>query len=266
MSWTRSSRFVSAAICSVTTLAATGTGAQDGLPIYVQYEGFTRESDGTYVLSFGYISHNDEAVAVAPGRENFFVPSPVDRNQPTTFLPGRHRFACTMIAGSDRDRELQWSLTWASRTSRTTERALDPRYALDPASVKRALRGVNVAGAPRGVCLNHPPAVHVQSRAGQAKAASGAAADASQKVVAELELHGEVIDDGLPRGGRISTAWKQMSGPGSVTFLNPAHFSTRARFSAFGAYEIALIASDSQLIDSAIVKVALTPAGAPPTP
>jgi hypothetical protein len=57
-----------------------------------------------------------------------------------------------------------------------------------------------------------------------------------------------------------------MSGPGTVTFLNPTHFITRARFSAFGAYEIALIASDSQLSDSAIVKVSLTPAGAAPKP
>lgn len=254
------------ALCAATwilcTLLATGTSGQDARPIYVQYEGFIRDVDGAYLLSFGYMSHNVEPVSIPPGRENFFVPSPVDRNQPITFLPGRHRFACTMIAGSDRDRLLQWSLASGGRTSRTTERSLDPRYALDPASAKQALRGVNVAAAPRGVCLNHPPAVHVESRAGQAPSAAGRAG-AVGNVIAELELRGEVIDDGLPRGSTVTASWKQVSGPGTVTFLDPGKVITRARFSAFGTYEIALVASDSQLTDTATVTVTLTAAGTP---
>lgn len=255
-----------AAVWILTAVVAPEVASQDGRPIYLQYEGFIRNADGTYVLSFGYISHNVEAIVISPGPANYFVPSPVDRNQPTTFLPGRHRFACTLIAGSERDRLLQWSLAWAGRTSRSTERGLDPRYALDPASVKRALRGIDLAAAPRGVCLNHPPAVHVESRAGRTEAGSGRGGDPTGKLVAELELHGEVIDDGLPRGSQISTIWKQVSGPGPVTFLDPTRTVTRARFSAFGAYELALVATDSQLSDSASVKIALTSAGAPAKP
>jgi hypothetical protein len=256
---------VNAAALILTALMTADLPGQDARPIYLQYEGYIKNPDGTFVLSFGYFSSNEEPVVVSPGRENFFVPSPVDRGQPTAFLPGRHRFACTMVVASERERQLQWSLLWADRTSRTTERGLDPRYALDPASASRALRGVNLAGAPRGVCLNHPPAVHVQSRAGRADAGSAQSVASTSNVVAELELHGEVIDDGLPRGSRITTAWMQVSGPAAVAFLDPTNTVTRARFSAFGAYEVALLATDSQLSDRAVVKIALSP-GAPPKP
>jgi hypothetical protein len=256
---------VGGAVLILTALITAILSGQDARPVYLQYEGYIKNPDGTFVLSFGYFSSNEDPVVVAPGRENFFVPSPVDRGQPTTFLPGRHRFACTMVVESERERQLQWSLVWGGRTSRTTDRGLDPRYALDPTSAKRALRGVNLAAAPRGVCLNHPPAVHVQSRAGRTDTAARPGAASTGSVVAELELQGEVIDDGLPRGSKVSTAWMQVSGPAAVTFVDPTNTVTRARFSAFGAYEVALLATDSQLSDRAIVKIALSP-GAPAKP
>src|SRR5262249_30263719 len=82
----------------VTAIAAatgsTAVVAQPTQPIYVQYDGFVRNKDGTLTLSFGYYNMNNVDVPVAAGAANAFAPAPGDRNQPVVFLKGRHRFAC----------------------------------------------------------------------------------------------------------------------------------------------------------------------------
>jgi RHS repeat-associated protein len=60
-------------------------------------------------------------------------------------------------------------------------------------------------------------------------------------------LNGTVTDDGLPPGSRLTIAWSRVSGPGTVTFANPAAPATTATFSATGVYVLRLTASDSQL-------------------
>ena len=47
---------------------ATPASAQPTQPIYLQYDGFVRNADGTYTLSFGYFNMNAVDVTVQPGQ------------------------------------------------------------------------------------------------------------------------------------------------------------------------------------------------------
>ena len=82
-------------------------------PVYPVYDGFTVTEDGLYVVAFAYFSHNFEPVTVAPGPRNRFEPDAADRGQPTTFLPGHHRFQCIMVLGPDFAGGLRWTLDHA---------------------------------------------------------------------------------------------------------------------------------------------------------
>ena len=63
------------------------------------------------------------------------------------------------------------------------------------------------------------------------------------------------MDEGLPRGSRLTVGWKVLSGPGTVKFENPQAARTHASFSAPGTYELELLASDSELASSTRVSV-----------
>ena len=77
--------------------------AQQNQPIYPAYDGFLKNPDGTYTLSFAYFSHNSDVVTVPPGTANAFAPGPGDRQQPTVFKPGHWRFQCVMVVGPEFD-------------------------------------------------------------------------------------------------------------------------------------------------------------------
>lgn len=70
-------------------------------------------------------------------------------------------------------------------------------------------------------------------------------------------LNGFAGDDNLPLGSTLSISWMQVSGPAPVNFSNAGQAATLASFSAPGAYELRLTASDGALssTDSLIVTV-----------
>lgn len=79
-------------------------------------------------------------------------------------------------------------------------------------------------------------------------------------------LSGTATDDGLPNPpGALTLSWTKVSGPGTVTFANPAAASTTAGFSTSGTYVLQLTANDSQLSTSASTAIAVNPAGPPPS-
>ncbi|MBW4482226.1 MAG: LamG domain-containing protein [Tildeniella torsiva UHER 1998/13D] len=62
------------------------------------------------------------------------------------------------------------------------------------------------------------------------------------------ELDGTVSDDGFPTTpGRLALAWSKVSGPGSVTFADPASDITTAQFSRGGEYVLRLTANDGAI-------------------
>jgi len=234
---------VSPIICSLGIAAAVVVHAQPTQPIYLQYDGYVHNKDGSYTISFGYFNMNNVDVTVPSGDANSFAPGPADRNQPLTFVKGRRRFACSMVVDKTFDGHLQWTVRFAGKTSTSTAKALDPLYELELNSEKRAIRGVE-SSAPRGVCVNRSPNLQVVVSPFEAPAIADVEMQA--KVGVELAINAQVEDDGLPRGGTVTTAWKKISGPGEVTFSSTTTGPTRAKFAAPGAYELELSASDGE--------------------
>jgi len=74
---------------------------------------------------------------------------------------------------------------------------------------------------------------------------------------APATLNGSVTDDGLP-SGVTNILWSQYSGPGTVTFGNPALTNTTAAFSADGTYVLQLWASDTSLASSNTVTITVS--------
>src|SRR3954454_5962576 len=176
--------------------------AQPTRPVYLQYDGYVKNADGTLTLSFGYFNMNNVDVTVEPGDANSLMPSPADRNQPVTFLKGRHRFACSMVVNKGFDGKLQWTVKFAGATETTTPKMLDPLYELEEKSAKRAVAGLDLAAAAKNVCVNRAPVAAIANPFG---AAEGAAATNLKAVVGQdLAVNGHVEDDGLPRGHTLT--------------------------------------------------------------
>jgi hypothetical protein len=154
----RSRRALALALGIAAAVFEGAAGAQATKPIYLQYEGFIRQPDRTMVLSFGYFNTNDTDVAIPPGERNRFSPSPIDRQQPATFVKGRHRFACVVVVPADFDGNLRWQVENGGTVSTTTARVLDPNYALEDESAEQATAGLDLQAAARGVCLEPRPA------------------------------------------------------------------------------------------------------------
>ena len=75
-------------------------------------------------------------------------------------------------------------------------------------------------------------------------------------------LDGTVTDDGLPNPpGAVSTLWTQISGPGTVAFVDATAVDTTANFSEPGTYVLRLTADDSELTASDDVDIIVTGAG-----
>jgi hypothetical protein len=79
-------------------------------------------------------------------------------------------------------------------------------------------------------------------------------------------LDGTISDDGWPVApGAVTVAWSKVSGPGDVTFADPAGVDTAATFSAAGTYVLKLEADDGDLVASDTVTVVVTSQNAAPT-
>jgi hypothetical protein len=249
--------FLSAAILMLAGSFGSAAAAQPSQPIYLQYDGYVKNKDGTYTLSFGYFNLNHVGVSIQPGEDNTFVPGPADRNQPTLFERGRHRFACSMVVSPDFDGKLQWTVRIVGKTFTTTAKTLDPLYELELISAKRATSGLDLAKAPRGICVNRAPTVQVINPLADVNAGADtlAATSFATRPDQELSLGGNVEDDGLPRGGKLIISWKKSSGPGEVAFSDAGQSVTRARFSAVGVYELELSATDTEHTSSVKIQV-----------
>jgi hypothetical protein len=100
-----------------------------------------------------------------------------------------------------------------------------------------------------GIPGNQPPAVN-------------AGTDQAILFPASATLDGTVTDDGLPNPpGTVTTAWSQVSGPGTTTFSNAGAVDTTASFPVAGTYVLRLSASDGQLSASDDVSISVSQAG-----
>ena len=216
--------------------------AQLNQPVYPVYDGYFVTDDGTYVISYAYFSHNYDTVQVPLGTENAFGSAPTDRLQPTTFRPGHHRFQCVMVLDADFQGGLRWTLTYAGTTTSTSEDMLQYNWEFDDRTKQSVLRDVDVANAPRGVCLNRSPLVRIL---GLRNGPDGEPPELTVNVGDDLRLFGSTRDEGLPRNRVLVSEWRTVDGPGNVSFSAQDEPRTLATFDTAGTYELELRATDS---------------------
>src|SRR5262249_35639651 len=111
--------FSGGAILTPSGASAPSTAAQPSQPIYLQSDGYVKNTDGTYTLSLEFSTLNKVAASTRRGEDTPSPPVPADRNQPILFEKGRRRFMCSMVVSSDFDGALQWTVRLAGKTSTT---------------------------------------------------------------------------------------------------------------------------------------------------
>ena len=247
------------AVCTAVLIMVVGGGvaasrAQQNQPIYPAYDGFIKNPDGSYTLSFAYFSHNADVVAIEAGAANAFAPAPADRMQPTVFKPGHWRFQCVMVVGPELADKVRWTLSYAGTTTGTSERMLQSNWNLVEGAAD--LSKIDYAKVPRGVCLNRAPQVRVLGvtpRRGQVPTLNASVGE-------EFNLFGSAHDEGLPRGKSFAASWNVLAGPAPVTFSNQNAARTKLWFTAPGTYELELTANDSELTSRTRVNIVVAPA------
>jgi len=251
---------------------------ESGQTVSPAYEGWYKNPDGTISMSFGYFNRNAKEVVEVPiGPNNFFTPGPADRGQPASFQTRRHWgvFAVTVPADWPVRDKVTWTLVIRGDTLRVPGH-LRPNWEID------ALKGEAGSG-------NTPPVLKfaADGKSGAGPGGITAAASLTGTVGAPVELNVWATDDGkgrstiagMARGGAIPVTlrWFKHTGPGEVTFTNPAPpasgpgglATTTARFGAPGEYVVRVRANDASGVAGAghaqccwsngFVKITVTP-------
>jgi len=221
------------------------------------FEGWYRNSDGTYSLSFGYFNRNTAEVLDIPiGRSNRIDPDGPDRGQPTRFQPRRHWGVFAVKVPADFGaRRVVWTLVVRGDTL-AVPGSLAQGWEID------ALAGEAGTG-------NTPPVIRF-APAGPAGAGPGGitAGPLAARAGVPLELTVWATDDGRARssitsGGRegvpVTLTWFAYRGPGNVVFADPTpavadadgKATTTATFAAPGEYILRVRANDASGVESA---------------
>jgi len=216
------------------------------------YEGWYRNPDGTYTLSFGYYNRNtSEVIEIPIGKNNFVSPGAPNQGQPSEFQPRRHWGVFGVKVPADfGKKEVVWTLTFRDVTY-AIPGSLHQNWQID------ALEGEAGSG-------NTPPALRFSESGPEGRGPFGItagplAATAGQPVA--LSVWGK--DDGkggmsIASSGRgtpapVTLAWFKHQGPGKVSF-EPAtgriaaaggQATSSATFSAPGEYIVRVRANDS---------------------
>jgi hypothetical protein len=177
----------------------------------------------------------DEHLHVPIGANNKFDPGPIDRGQPTYFLPRRNRHVFRIRVPADfGNKELVWTLTSNGKTLRAYA-TLRPDYALDGAAIYLNESGYSMVG--RAV-RNKAPVVQIEG--GMQRLA---------KAGEPITIEARVTDDGIPQarpapaGGGIGfksalglrVAWFVYRGAGATVTFAPEQFKVYPDFSHEGA-------------------------------
>ena len=93
--------------------------AKSGQTITPVYEGWYRNPDGTFSLSFGYYNRNAaEVIEIPVGADNFVAPGDSNQNQPTRFEARRHWgvFAVKVPVDFGNTKKVTWTIRMRGET------------------------------------------------------------------------------------------------------------------------------------------------------
>jgi len=245
-----------------------------GQSVVPYFEGWIKNSDGTFDLVFGYFNRNwKEELAIPAGPANQVEPGGPDSGQPTFFLPRRQRFVFRVRVPADFGKqEVTWTIASNGRTEKgygnlLPEQEITERVVMTNGNFNPGLDDPNT-----------PASITIAS----VQTAS---------VGMPIALTASVTDDGLPKprpvaaprpttntfGAQVNTSvgnrprgltvsWLQYRGPAKVTFEPPGQIPVTngraeavARFAAPGIYKLIASANDGALSKRA--EITITVAG-----
>ena len=276
-------RLVLVSALGVAALAIAGTArAQDplapirpsGQSVTPAFEGWYRNPDGTFSISFGYLNRNGkETLDIPIGQDNNISPGNPNQGQPTHFEVRRHWGVFAVVVPADfGKKKVTWTLN--DRGERyTIAGSLDPLWEID------AIQGE--AGSD-----NTPPALKLAENGPEGRGPGGiTGGPLKAKVGAPIPLQVWSRDDGhmaaaatnTTRDVPVTLTWFKHQGPGDVTFT-PAtarvpnaggSATSSAVFSSPGDYIVRIRANDASGIvgaghaqccwTNAFIKVTVTP-------
>jgi len=255
------------------------THFNSGQDVVPSFDGWLRNSDGTYTFVFGYMNRNyKEELTIPAGPDNKVEPgAALDQGQPTYFLPRRHAWVFRVTVPADwGQKELVWTITAHGKTEKAyaslqMEEEIIPRLIMSRGGLSPGLDDPN-----------KPPFVSTVPVS-------------SSKVGAPVTLTALVTDDGLPKprvqkaraevgpgkaqtntaGGRprsgVSVSWFEYRGPAKVTFdpPEPVHVGTpgepvdgkaqvTAHFTEPGTYVLRATADDGALSTTSDVTITVS--------
>jgi hypothetical protein len=228
-----------------------------GQGVTPSFEGWFKNADGTFSLSFGYFNRNyQQTLDIPVGPGNRFEPGDADRGQPTHFLTRRQTGIFTVVVPKDFGKQtLTWVLSANGETNSIPGR-LRPEWEID------ALSEVTSG--------NKPPAIKFDPSGSIGQGPGGITTTLNTTLAAPVTLTVWATDDGVRKGAGAGTpprpgpasgvSWSKYRGSGAVTFSERApkvaadgKAVTTARFGAAGEYVLRVLATDASGAQSAVM-------------
>ena len=233
------------------------TPKASGQTVTPAYEGWYRNPDGTFSLSFGYYSRNSEEVVEVPiGPDNFIAPGDANQGQPTRFQPRRHWGVFAVRVPADfGPKTVTWTLKIRGATY-AIPGGLHPNWQID------ALEGEAGSG-------NTPPTLRFDAKGPAGSGPFGITAGPLAAVPGvPVSLTVWASDDGrastsVGSAGRgavpVTLTWFEHQGPGRVTFnpdtarvpIDGGQAATTATFAEAGDYIVRVRANDASGVANA---------------
>jgi hypothetical protein len=231
---------------------------ESGASITGAFEGWFKNSDGSFSLLLGYFNRNTkQEVDIPIGSDNRIDPGGPDQGQPTHFLTGRQWGLFTVKVPADFGKnKLTWTIA-ANGQTLVIPASLNADYEISP--LIEAAVG------------NTPPVLRFQENGPTAQGPVGMIVERMAKAGAPMSISVWLQDDaklttssGVPPrnlGLPVTLRWTKFRGPGSVTFSNArpeveklaggspgvpfaGKASTNVTFSAPGDYRLHLAVND----------------------
>lgn len=213
-----------------------------GQTVAPAYDGYEVNADGTYSMWFSYFNRNRrDSVDVPVGANNRFEPGPVDRGQPTHFVPVWQKSAFRVIVPKDfGTKQLTWLLTTEGKTNQVVA-TLNPKSIID--RQKETLEG-GAEGENKAPIVTAEPAAQTIATSGTASFSVSATDD------------GKPANSVTRKAEGLSVRWRLFRGPerGTVTFspgraaLSDGRSSATATFSRSGDYIVQAVVDDGSLL------------------
>jgi hypothetical protein len=188
---------------------------QAGASVTGAFEGWFKNSDGSFSLLLGYYNRNQkQEVDVPIGPNNRIEPGGPDRGQPTHFMPGRGwgLFAVQVPVGFG-ENKITWTITANGKTT-VIPASLKPDYEISPFT--------------EAAVGNTPPVLSFEEKGPSVQGPQGLIVERTAHTGTALPLTVWVSDDAKftassgvrPKtlGPPVTLKWILYRGPGAVTF------------------------------------------------